>query len=153
MRRFRYMMLAGAVMAAIISAYAAPVQNGADIVRGAYIVTRVSMCTDCHSPRLKNGQLDPKRQLAGAKIMFKPTMKMEWADIAPNLTPAGITRSWSNLQLARFLMTGKAPSGHFADPPMPQYRLNQEDAYAVTAYLRSLPPVKSTDPTGRIHQH
>lgn len=153
MKRIRHIILAGAALAAIISAYAAPVPNQANTVRGAYIVNRVSMCIDCHSPRLKNGQLDPTRPLAGAKIMFKPIMKMEWADAAINLTPGGPTKSWSSGQLAKFLMTGIDPTGHRADPPMPQYRLSREDAAAVTAYLRSLPAVRSTGGTGEMHHH
>ena len=49
---------------------------------------------------------------------------------------------WGEADLVKFLMTGKDPEGHEAHPPMPAFRLNEEDARAVTAYLRSLPGKK-----------
>ncbi len=38
----------------------------------------------------------------------------------------------------KFLETGTNAMGKTALPPMPQFRLNHEDAVAVVAYLRSL---------------
>ena len=35
-------------------------------------------------------------------------------------------------------MTGLAPNGQPARPPMPQYKMNRADAEAVVAYLESL---------------
>ena len=111
--------------------------------RGDYLVNRVAMCVDCHTPTLPSGEKDKTRQLAGAPIAFKPTAEVpNWASVAPNLTPEGFLTTWSDEQLANFLMTGLTPTGNRASPPMPQYRLDKADAEAVTLYLRSLPPVK-----------
>lgn len=109
--------------------------------RGAYIVNRVALCVDCHNARNRSGTINEKRVLSGAPVLFKPKVKMPWADYAPNLTPAGFLKRWSDKELARFLMTGVDPPGHIANPPMPQFRLNEQDAKAVTAYLRNLPPI------------
>ena len=38
----------------------------------------------------------------------------------------------------QFFMTGLAPNGQPARPPMPQYKMNRADAEAVVAYLKSL---------------
>ncbi|MBI5424207.1 MAG: c-type cytochrome [Opitutae bacterium] len=35
-------------------------------------------------------------------------------------------------------MTGVKPDGSMPRPPMPQFRLSEEDARAVVAYLRAL---------------
>ncbi len=41
-------------------------------------------------------------------------------------------------QGAAFLMTGIAPDGSRANPPMPHFRFNRRDADDIIAYLRSL---------------
>lgn len=38
----------------------------------------------------------------------------------------------------RFLETGLDPQGHYADPPMPEFRFRKKDALAVIIYLESL---------------
>jgi hypothetical protein len=43
-------------------------------------------------------------------------------------------------QAIAFFETGTNSLGKPALPPMPQFRLNHEDAVAVVAYLRSLKP-------------
>ncbi len=131
------------MVAMVLTAFVASGSNRSQVDRGRYIVTRVAMCTDCHTPMLRNGKPNTARQLAGSPVFFKPTVKMpKWATYAPNLTPAGILKGWKDAQVTRFLMTGITPAGDRADPPMPQFRMDESDASAVTAYLRSLPPVK-----------
>jgi hypothetical protein len=39
----------------------------------------------------------------------------------------------------RLLQTGKSARGYVPRPPMPPFRMTQEDAAAVVAYLKSLP--------------
>jgi mono/diheme cytochrome c family protein len=39
----------------------------------------------------------------------------------------------------RLLQTGKSTRGYVPRPPMPPFRMTQEDAAAVVAYLKSLP--------------
>lgn len=112
------------------------------IDHGIYIVNRVAMCVDCHNERYPNGNVNEKKVLSGAALTFKPTVEMPWMGYAPNLTPAGFLRNWTDAQIVEFMMTGVNPSGRTAKPPMPHYAMNERDAKAVTAYLRSLTPVE-----------
>ena len=116
--------------------------NNRSADKGSYIVNRVSMCADCHTPNGAGGKPDLKRRLGGAPVMFKPTMEIpDWKSHAPNLTPGGFLKGWTDTRLVKFLMTGVTPDGDRAGPPMPAYRLDERDAKAVASYLRCLPPV------------
>jgi mono/diheme cytochrome c family protein len=103
------------------------------IDRGDYLVNGVVLCGDCHTPRLETMALDETRKLQGADIGGPPTM----ATYAPAL--AGGPANYSEEQFISFLQTGVRPDGSHPRPPMPPYRLNEEDARAVSAYIRSLP--------------
>lgn len=127
----------------LVAAFAVSGANSRLTDRGYYIVNRVALCADCHTPKLANRLPDPKRKLGGAPIMFKPTVQVpDWRNRAPNLTSGGFLCKWTDAQLVKFLMTGIPPDGAKADPPMPQYRLDEQDAKSVAAYLRCLPMVK-----------
>jgi len=118
-----------------LSSSASPAQS-AKVAHGKYIVEAVGMCGDCHSPRDEKGELIPGKTLQGAVLGFKPTMPMPvWAEKSPNI--AGLP-GWTDEQAVKFMMTGIAYNGLPGRPPMPQYRMNQQDADAVVAYLRSL---------------
>jgi hypothetical protein len=74
--------------------------------------------------------------LQGAKLTFAPTVPMPvWAGTSANI--AGLP-GWDHAQAVKFFMTGLAPNGQPARPPMPAYHLNKTDAEAVVAYLESL---------------
>jgi hypothetical protein len=106
--------------------------------RGDYLVNRVGMCIDCHSPRDATGNFIEGQHLAGAPLGFAPTVPMPWMPAAPRIAglPAGFTRS----DTVHFLMTGERPNGRPGPlPPMPPYRFAQPDAEAIAAYLESLP--------------
>lgn len=106
--------------------------------RGKYLVERVGMCIDCHSPRGPGGQFDLSRWLQGAPLGFAPTVPMPaWAPYAPAI--AGLTQ-FTDEQALALLTEGKTVSGQPLRPPMPEYRFNREDAEAIVAYLRSLKP-------------
>lgn len=108
------------------------------VERGKYLVQGVAGCGDCHSPMDEKGVPVPGKEFMGAPLMFKPTVPMPmWADKSPNI--AGLP-GWETADAVKFLMTGIAYNGLPARPPMPQYRMNKEDAEAVVAYLRSLAP-------------
>jgi len=108
------------------------------VERGKYLVEGVAGCRDCHTPMDEKGVPIAGRDLQGAPILFKPTVPVPtWAEKSPNI--AGL-RGWGNTDAVKFLMTGIAYNGLPARPPMPQYRMNKEDAEAVVAYLRSLAP-------------
>jgi len=105
--------------------------------RGQYVVERVGMCADCHSPRDAQGLFVAEQALHGAPIGFKPLAPMPWADFA--LPIAGLP-TMSHEQAVHFLMTGEKPDGSHPRPPMPEYRLDRDDAEAVVTYLKSLAP-------------
>lgn len=115
-----------------------PRASSAQVARGKYLVEQVGMCADCHSPRDQKGEFIRERWLQGSELDFKATAPMpKWATVSPPI--AGLP-GWSEASAVTFLMTGKEPNGETADPPMPQYRMNRDDATAVVAYLKSLPP-------------
>jgi hypothetical protein len=106
------------------------------IEHGRYLVERVAMCADCHTPRTDAGDYDRTQWLQGDVLGFKPTHPMPFAVVAPTI--AGLP-SFTNDDLAvRFFETGTNAFGHAATLPMPQFRFNRQDAKAVVAYLRSL---------------
>jgi len=111
--------------------------GSSDVRRGAYLVHHVARCADCHTPRDPDGRPLPDRTLQGAPVpVASPYAHWDWAVRAPAI--AGLS-GWSDEDAARFLMTGIVPrTGREPRRPMPAYRLSEEDAKAVVAYLRSL---------------
>ena len=75
--------------------------------------------------------------LQGADLIFAPTIPIPWAPHAPSI--AGIPDGYTEEQFAAFLQTGVRPNGQHALPPMPQFRMNEEDATAIAAYISTLP--------------
>ncbi len=104
---------------------------------GRYLVNKVGMCGDCHTPRNASGRPLAARELQGALIAFRPVHPMPgWAARAPAI--AGLPKGWSPAQMIHFLETGLNPAGERARPPMPAFRFRPRDARAVTVYLESL---------------
>jgi len=124
-------------------AFGADKDSDATVKRGEYLVSRVGMCGDCHTPQDKKGKPDHTRLLQGAPLTIQPTKKTEdWVDHSPDITGGGLAGKWSETQMAEFLRTGLDPDGMKAHPPMPAFRLEKEDARAVALYLKSLPGKK-----------
>ncbi len=137
---FRGMMVA-ALSAAALGACAqqepAQLTGAALVERGDYLVNGVVLCGDCHTPRVEGvgegGPPDLERKLQGAPVAVPPPL----ANFAPAL--AGRPANYTQEQFIAFLQTGVRPDGSHPRPPMPPYRLNEEDARAVDAYIASLP--------------
>jgi mono/diheme cytochrome c family protein len=110
--------------------------NIAQIEHGKYLVERVCLCGECHSPRNDKGEFDRAQWLQGELISFKPDHPMPFAAIAPPI--AGLPSYAKDEAAVNFMETGTNTAGKLAMAPMPQFRLNHEDALAVVAYLRSL---------------
>lgn len=113
-----------------------PPATAAQIEHGKYLVERVCLCGDCHSPRNDKGEFDRAQWLQGELIGFKPDHPMPFAAIAPPI--AGLPSYAKDEAALNFLETGTNTAGKLAMAPMPQFRFNHEDALAVVAYLRSL---------------
>lgn len=111
-------------------------EDPAVIARGSYLVNRVGLCIDCHSPRDERGAFLADRHLQGAPIGFKPLVEMPWATFAPPL--AGL-KAFPAAHVRRILVTGQRADGSMPRPPMPTYRMEAGDAEAVVAYLKTLP--------------
>lgn len=104
---------------------------------GKYLVERVAMCVYCHTPRTEQGELDRSRLLQGAPMpIASPFPSQTWAFKAPKI--AGLPGGWSEADMIRLLRTGKGPRGNAPRPPMPPFRMTQDDAAAVAAFLKSL---------------
>lgn len=121
-----------------------PTQTSEELVaRGAYLVTSIGGCNDCHTPMTPEGP-DMTHSLQGAALIFAPKIEMPFAPVAPRL--AGGPDGFTDEQFEHFLQTGERPDGSHALPPMPQFRMNAEDARAVVAYIKTLPPAEATAP-------
>jgi mono/diheme cytochrome c family protein len=106
------------------------------VARGQYLVMQVSMCYQCHSPRNERGEIIEEQLLMGAPVpLSRPYDSMEWASAAPHL--AGMP-GYNEESLVRLLTTGVGRNGLRPRLPMPPFRMSDEDARAVFAYLNSL---------------
>ena len=108
-----------------------------EIERGRYLVEEVAKCSECHTPRNAQGELDRQAWLQGAPIWIMPVKPIpNWADRAPALAGfPGLTEE----QGERILEKGTGPEGETLRPPMHIYHMSQADAKAIIAYLRALP--------------
>lgn len=110
------------------------------VERGNYIVNGIGGCNDCHTPMTPQGP-DMAHSLQGTPLSVQLLPQLEgqvpWAAIAPPI--AGLPAGYTEEQLASFLQTGLRPDGSQARPPMPQFRLHDDDARAVAAYISTVP--------------
>lgn len=115
-------------------------ERGATWNRGAYIVTGLGHCGECHTPRGSLGGKNPVKRLAGNKLT--PT-----GESAPDITgPALKARGWTPETLAQGLATGMRPDGTSMTGTMAEVvthatsHLTAEDRAAIAEYLFSGPP-------------
>jgi mono/diheme cytochrome c family protein len=103
---------------------------------GQYLVHHVAMCIQCHTPRDQHGQLVLAKLLQGDALpVASPFKDVRWAFRAPHI--AGLP-GYTKEQAMRLLTTGIAANGMPPLPPMPPFRMSNEDAADVVAYLSSL---------------
>jgi mono/diheme cytochrome c family protein len=122
--------------------------DDAAVARGKYLVT-IGGCQDCHTPGHFFGKPDMTRVLGGSEVGFDiPGLGTFYG---PNLTPDKNTGlgGWTDAQVTTALRTGVRPDGRVLAPIMPWRALavlTDQDAAALVAYLRSLPPVANKVP-------
>jgi mono/diheme cytochrome c family protein len=112
--------------------------------RGAYLAEALAHCGECHTPRNLAFALDNRRKFAGA-------VAAGWR--AFNISSDKVTGvgGWRDQDLVSFLSIGHAAGHGTASGPMGEAvdqsfsRMAPEDIGAMVAYLRSVPPVASTD--------
>jgi mono/diheme cytochrome c family protein len=111
--------------------------SGGAVARGKYIVESVAICAQCHTPRNTDGNPDRGHWLQGASVPFDPVKPdPNWPLTAPRI--GGTPLPASDADMVKLLTTGIWTNGEHLRPPMPQFRLDQSDAEAVVAYLKSL---------------
>lgn len=97
---------------------------------GEYL-TNINGCHDCHGP-----------QLAGGKP-GNPS-----SPLAPNLTPGGELRAWTEADFIKTLRTGTTPTGtQLPNEFMPwksKGQMTDDELAAVWMYLQSLPPLTTS---------
>jgi len=143
---------AGSAAAAALVLACAPLSaaTAADpaVERGKYLVN-VAGCNDCHTPGYFLGKPDVTRFLGGSEVGFEiPGLGVFHG---PNLTPDKETGlgGWTDAQVLTALQKGTRPDGRMLAPIMPWHafaNLTPQDAQAIVAFLRSLPPVKNKVP-------
>ncbi len=111
--------------------------------RGAYLVTALAHCGECHTPRNFLGATEPSRFLAG-------TAHGPGGKAVPNITPDRNTGigNWSEDDIVGVLTDGHTPDFDFVGGAMAEIvkstaRLTDADRRAIAIYLRSLPPIRS----------
>jgi mono/diheme cytochrome c family protein len=106
--------------------------------RGAYLVTAVAHCGECHTPRNWFGAMETSRFLAGTA--HGPDGKP-----VPNITsdPANGIGNWTEDDIVGVLTDGHTPDLEFVGGPMKDVvkstsRLTDEDRHAIAVYLRTV---------------
>jgi mono/diheme cytochrome c family protein len=142
------LLVAGVALWLAATATAQPAKPDANIVtRGQYLAT-IMDCGGCHTPGALAGQPDGRRKLAGSDIGFGGPFGVVYPK---NLTPDRETGlgDWGDAEIARAIRHGQSRDGRPLLPVMPwrsYAALTPDDAEALVAYLRSIPPVKFAVP-------
>ncbi len=113
---------------------------------GAYMAGPLGHCIECHTPMLADGRRDWTRTGAGGPPINTPFGPV----VPPNITPHaeyGLGR-WTDDQIVRAIAKGVSADGRTLNPPMgfAYYdHIMPKDMTALTAYLRSLPPLPTAN--------
>jgi mono/diheme cytochrome c family protein len=111
--------------------------RGGEVERGRYLVDEVARCSECHTPRTADGELDAERYLQGAPIWIEPVHPdPHWAIRVPGIAGLG---AYSEENMEAVLERGVGANGMAIQPPMHAYHMDGADARAIIAYLKSLP--------------
>jgi mono/diheme cytochrome c family protein len=110
--------------------------------RGAYLVSALAHCGECHTPRNWLGAPEASRFLTGAPVPGDGR--------APNITPdpeTGIGK-WGEADIETLLSDGQTPDFDFVGGAMAEVvkstaRLTDADRHAIAVYLKSVPPIRS----------
>ena len=132
--------LAGAACSALAN-------DQALLERGRYLMQGPVACGNCHSPITPEGEPIPGKELSGRFLEEVPEFKLYPPNITPH--PEDGIGSWSDAEIIRAIREGVRPDGTIIGPPMPisMYRpMSDEDAAAIVAYIRALPPVAGRQP-------
>ena len=130
----RIVLISMALLAAL------PARADERLARGAYLFA-AGGCLSCHTDVAGKGP-----ELAGGRALKTPFGTF----YSPNITPDAETGigTWSEAAFVAALRRGERPQGGHYFPAFPYTtyaRLSDEDARAIFAYLKSLPPVRQAN--------
>ncbi len=127
------------------------------VARGGYLVNQVAACPACHTPHIGGSFVEGERTdafLAGGMRIDDDVAGMHVA--IPNITQDRETGigGWTDDQILRAFRDGVRADGQLLMPPMPftsWWRMGDEDAKTIVAFLRTVPPVKNPVDRGQNH--
>lgn len=123
--------------------------------RGQYLVESLGACGDCHTPRLSSGAFDTSKALSGVQCFIDadPTDEDAGCLSSSNLTNhATGLKNRSKQEIKDMILKGERPDGKALHPLMPYYvlgNMNDSDAEAIVAYLRTVPGVENMLPANQ----
>jgi mono/diheme cytochrome c family protein len=111
--------------------------DSASLALGRHMATAIGKCIECHGTKFE-----------GSVFMEDPLLGRL---SAPNLTPAGVVKDYTDADWVRALRHGVKPDGRSVAvmPSYEFYNFSDADLAAVIAYLKSLAPVENTPPAMR----
>jgi len=123
-------------------------RDPASVARGEYIFMNTWQCWGCHSGSDGSQSVPPAGGRAFDLSTTGPGFGMYYAK---NITPDSATGigAWTDGEIVQAIREGVRRDRHLLFPLMPVdwlHRMSDEDALAIVAYLRSLPPVRNDVP-------
>ena len=109
--------------------------NG-NLEHGRYLVEQVIMCYECHSTRDPQGNIMPGTKFKGGPMPVRPSWSTDWPIQIPRI--AGLPGYTDELAMRLLTQGAIRWDGKQLRAPMPKFRMSQQDAADVIAYLRSL---------------
>ncbi|WP_423067382.1 cytochrome c4 [Devosia sp. CN2-171] len=135
-------MLKAFILAAVAGAgIAGAAQAAPSVERGDYLVNTIAACGNCHTPLGPTGPV--MDQALGGRLVEQ---NEQYTAIAPNITPAGRVKDWSDAELMKAIREGIRPDGTVIGIPMPfeVYKgLSDTDLASIVMYLRTVPAVQN----------
>jgi hypothetical protein len=131
-----------------------PNYSADQLQHGKYLVSLLG-CGSCHTDGALVGSVNSQRLLAGSSVGIAYTSPLvdsfPGVVYPPNLTPDMETGlgSWTVNRLAQMVRIGTIDHSARSLPvmPWPAYAgITEDDAFAIAAYLKSLPPVRHQVP-------
>lgn len=131
-----------------------PNYSAEQLQQGKYLVGLLG-CGSCHTDGALIGNVNSARLLAGSSVGIAYTSplvdSLPGVVYPPNLTPDMETGlgSWTINRLVQMIRVGTADHSSRSLPVMPWpafVSITEDDAFAIAAYLKSLPPVRHEVP-------
>ena len=117
--------------------------------RGAYLAEALAHCGECHTPRNLALALDNRKKFAGA-------VTAGWRAFNISSDKSTGVGAWRDDDLISYLSMGHAPGHGTASGPMGEAvdhsfsQMKPEDIHAIVTYLRTIPPIVSSDLSGKL---